>query len=183
MKLLRTFTAVAFILVSAHAWAQANAPLQSIPALDVSRYLGRWYEIAKFPNRFQKKCVSDTSAEYSLLPEGGLRVLNQCRLENGEMEQALGVARQVGGNTSAKLQVRFAPAWLSLLPFVWGDYWVVDLDAAYELVAVSEPKREYLWILSRTPTVDPSRYAALMQRLTSMGLDLNKLEKSVQHSP
>ena len=183
MKLSKTITLAAVILASAQAWAQADVPLQSIPALDVSRYLGRWYEVAKFPNWFQKKCVSDTSAEYSLLPEGGLRVLNQCRLQNGEMEQALGVARQVGGSTSPKLQVRFAPAWLSLLPFVWGDYWVIDLDAGYELVAVSEPKREYLWILSRTPTVDAARYAALMVRLASMGLELGKLEKTVQHAP
>ena len=154
----------------------ATAPLQSIASLDVPRYLGRWYEIAKFPNRFQQQCVADTSADYSLLPDGSLQVLNQCRRSNGEMQQALGAARQVGGGNSARLQVRFAPAWLSLLPFVWGDYWVIDLDADYQLVAVSEPKREYLWILSRSQNVDPARYAALLDRLRGMGFSLERLQ-------
>jgi len=154
----------------------ATAPLQSIASLDVPRYLGRWYEIAKFPNRFQQQCVADTSADYSLLPDGSLQVLNQCRRSNGEMQQALGAARQVGGDNSARLQVRFAPAWLSLLPFVWGDYWVIDLDADYQLVAVSEPRREYLWILSRSQKPDPARYAALLDRLRGMGFSLERLE-------
>lgn len=154
----------------------ATAPLQSIASLDVPRYLGRWYEIAKFPNRFQQQCVADTSADYSLLPDGSLQVLNQCRRSNGEMQQALGAARQVGGDKSARLQVRFAPAWLSLLPFVWGDYWVIDLDADYQLVAVSEPRREYLWILSRSQKPDPARYAALLDRLRDMGFSLERLE-------
>ena len=66
--------------------------------------------------------------------------------------------------------------WLSLLPFVWGDYWVIDLDADYQLVAVSEPRREYLWILSRSQTVDPARYAALLDRLRGMGFSLERLQ-------
>lgn len=94
------------------------------------------------------------------------------------MNEAIGEARQIGLLTSAKLQVRFAPSWLSLFPFVWGDYWVVDLDEGYQLVAVSEPKREYLWVLSRTQTVDPSRYEALLARLKAQGFDLNRLELS-----
>jgi apolipoprotein D and lipocalin family protein len=79
--------------------------------------------------------------------------------------------------------VRFAPAWLSFLPFVWGDYWIVDLDGAYELAAVSEPEREYLWILSRSTVVNETRYAALLGRLTAMGLDVGKLEKTIQGKP
>ena len=173
----------ALLVGSAGVWAQGGVPLQSIASLDVPRYLGRWYEVAKFPNRFQKKCLSDTSATYSLLPGGSLRVLNQCRLANGEMDQAVGEARQIGEATSPRLQVRFAPAWLSVLPFVWGDYWVVDLDEVYELVAVSETKREYLWILSRTPQVDANRYAALIGRLAAMGLDVSKLEKTAHQAP
>ena len=180
---MRVITASVILLATAPAFAQSVAALNSIPILDVSRYLGRWYEIAKLPNWFQKKCVSDTSADYSLMPNGVLRVQNQCRLQNGERDQAIGVARQIGGVSSAKLEVRFAPDWLSALPFVWGNYWVVDLDEAYSLAAVSEPKREYLWILSRTPAVDASRYAALLVRLAAMGLDIHKLESTVQHAP
>ncbi len=90
------------------------------------------------------------------------------------------MARQLDSSTSAKLQVRFAPAWLSFLPFVWGDYWVIELDDGYQLVAVSEPQREYLWILSRTPRVDPVVYNALLARLRQKGFDLNRLELTQQ---
>jgi apolipoprotein D and lipocalin family protein len=169
-----------WVLPSAAVWSQSLPPLQSVKSLDVPRYLGRWYEIAKFPNRFQRQCVSDTSADYTLLPEGHLRVLNQCRQADGEWQRAVGLAKQVGDEQSARLEVRFAPAWLSFLPFVWGDYWVVDLDDKYELVAVSEPARAYLCVLSRSPVVDASRYAALLARLTAMGLDVSRLEKTPQ---
>lgn len=153
-----------------------KAPLATIAALDVPRYMGRWYEIAKFPNWFQKKCVGDTSAEYSLRPDGGVQVINRCRMENGEWNEAIGDARQVGGPTSPKLEVRFAPAWLSFIPAVWGDYWVIDLDPAYQLVAISEPQREYLWVLSRNPQVGMDVFDALLQRLRLLGFDPRKLE-------
>jgi apolipoprotein D and lipocalin family protein len=131
----------------------ALQPLQPIDALDVPRYMGRWYEIAKYPNRFQKKCVGDTQATYALKQDGTIAVTNTCRVENGEIDEAHGVARQIGQSGSPKLEVRFAPAWLSFIPAIWGNYWVIDLDPGYQLAAVGEPKREYLWILSRTPKV------------------------------
>jgi apolipoprotein D and lipocalin family protein len=161
--------------------AQAQpGPLATIAALDVPRYMGTWYEIAKYPNWFQKKCVSDTSAQYSLQPNGTVKVDNRCRKDNGEVDQAIGEARQIGAATSPKLQVRFAPSWLSWLPLVWGNYWVIDLDETYQLVAVSEPTREYLWVLSRTPQVSDQAYDALLLRLKAQGLSLERLERSKQ---
>ena len=179
MRLLNMLVALALACAGAVAQGQAADRLSPIASLDVPRYVGRWYEVAKLPNRFQRKCVADTSAEYRLQPDGQLQVLNRCRLQSGEFDQALGQARQTGGTTSARLKVRFAPEWLSFLPFVWGDYWVVDLDERYELAAVSEPGRDYLWILSRTPEVEGPRYAALLSRLSAMGLDVGRLEKTV----
>ena len=158
--------------------ASPSAPLQTIERLDVGRYLGTWYEIAKYPNRFQRQCVADTQALYRQREDGQLDVVNRCRQSNGEMTEAVGRARQVGAADSPKLEVRFAPAWLSWLPMVWGNYWVIDLDPAYQLVAVSEPSREYLWVLSRTPAVDVAAYQALLGRLQQKGFDLSKLEKS-----
>ncbi len=155
-------------------------PLATIAALDIPRYMGRWYEIAKYPNGFQKKCVGDTRAEYRLQPEGTVQVINRCRMDNGEWNEAVGLARQIGGPTSPKLEVRFAPAWLSFIPAVWGDYWVIDLDPAYQLVAVSEPRREYLWVLSRNPAVSQDAYEALLQRLRGLGFDPGKLEITIQ---
>lgn len=152
----------------------------SIASLDVPRYMGTWYEIAKFPNKFQRQCARHTRAQYLAQGDGTVQVLNRCLTERGEEINALGLARQIGPNTSPRLKVRFAPAWLSWLPQVWGDYWVIDLDDDYQLAAVSEPSREYLWVLSRTPTVDATTYNALLKRLSAQGFDIGKLERSPQ---
>ena len=154
--------------------------LTTIPSLDVPRYMGTWYEIAKYPNWFQKKCVSNTRADYSAQADGKVRVLNRCTTKDGEVNEAIGEARQLGGSTSPKLEVRFAPAWLSFVPMVWGNYWVIDLDPAYQVVAVSEPKRDYLWVLSRTPEVNAKAYDDLVARLEKKGFDSRKLERTPQ---
>ena len=159
---------------------QADQAVKTIAALDVPRYLGTWYEIAKFPNWFQKKCVSNTKAIYAAKPDGNLRVLNSCKTVSGETSEAEGLARQIGGKDSPKLEVRFAPEWLSFLPMVWGDYWVIDLDSQYQVAAVSDPRREYLWVLSRTPQIDPKVYADLLQRLKQQQFDIQKLELTSQ---
>ncbi len=166
----------------AHAEApNVSPPLTTVPRLDIARYLGTWYEIAKFPNRFQRMCAANTQAEYRGLESGQIEVINRCQKASGEMAEAVGKARLVGEAGSPKLQVRFAPAWLSFLPMVWGNYWVIDLDDNYQLAAVSEPQREYLWILSRTPKVEPAVYAALLKRLQTQGFDTQRLEFSPQN--
>ena len=183
MKYTLAATALALSASFSHA-ADVATPsppvLTPIASLDVARYMGDWYELAKFPNRFQKQCASDTRAQYNAQPDGTVQVINRCRQANGEMTQAVGAARQIGEKNSPTLQVRFAPAWLSFISAVWGDYWVIDIDPAYQLVAVSEPKREYLWILSRVSKADPAAYEALLGRLARMGFDLNRLEVSKQ---
>ncbi|WP_216272187.1 lipocalin family protein [Polynucleobacter sp. AM-25C3] len=159
---------------------QGDQAVKTIATLDVSRYLGTWYEIAKFPNWFQKKCVGNTKAVYTAKADGNLRVLNSCKTSSGEISEAEGLARQIGGKDSPKLEVRFAPEWLSFLPLVWGDYWVIDLDPQYQVAAVSDPKREYLWVLSRTPQLDPKAYEDLLQRLKQQQFDIQKLELTAQ---
>lgn len=179
------FICVALLQINASVNAQATpaAALQAvktIPSIDVARYLGTWYEIAKFPNWFQRKCLSGTNANYQLKEDGNVKVTNRCKVEGGEMAQAIGTARQIGGATSPKLEVRFAPDWLAILPFVWGDYWVIDLDPQYQLAAVSDPRREYLWILSRTPKVNQKSYDDLLQRLVAQQFDLTQLSLTPQ---
>ena len=159
---------------------QGDQAVKTIASLDVPRYLGTWYEIAKFPNWFQKKCVSHTKAVYTAKPDGKLRVLNSCKTASGETSEAEGLARQIGAKDSPKLEVRFAPEWLSFLPLVWGDYWVIDIDPQYQVAAVSDPRREYLWVLSRTPQLDPKVYAEVLQRLKQQQFDIQKLELTPQ---
>lgn len=159
---------------------QGDQAVKTIASLDVPRYLGTWYEIAKFPNWFQKKCVSNTKAVYTTKADGNLRVLNSCKTAGGETTEAEGLARQIGAKDSPKLEVRFAPEWLSFLPLVWGDYWVIDLDSQYQVAAVSDPRREYLWVLSRTPQIDSKVYADVLQRLKQQQFDIQKLELTTQ---
>ncbi|WP_367652074.1 lipocalin family protein [Polynucleobacter antarcticus] len=182
LSLLSAAIVMVFSLSTIQAKAQSTdlPPVQTITSLDVSRYLGTWYEIAKFPNWFQRKCISDTKAVYSTKPDGNLQVLNSCRLSNGDISTAEGEARQIGAKDSPKLEVRFAPVWLSFLPMVWGDYWVIDLDSQYQLAVVSDPRREYLWILSRTPQIDLSVYEQLLQKLKQQQFDVLKLELTPQ---
>jgi apolipoprotein D and lipocalin family protein len=187
MKLLDTVLCT--LLFSLAASAQVSAatttevavgPLMPIATLDVPRYMGTWYEIAKYPNKFQKMCLSETTAAYQLQAGGTVQVTNRCKNESGTISEAIGEARQIGPSTSPKLQVRFAPSWLAWLPMVWGNYWVIDLDPAYQLVAVSEPTREYLWVLSRTPAVTAEAYGALLARLKAQGFELQRLERTPQ---
>lgn len=164
---------------SASAWAQsAPLPLQSIASLDVPRYMGKWHEVAKYPNWFQRQCASATQATYSLQANGRVQVINQCKNDKGEWVGVQGEARQIGGADSAQLKVRFAPEWLSFIPLVWGDYWVIELDPDHQWALVSEPRREYLWVLSRTPQLPAETYQALLRKLAGLGFDLKKIEIS-----
>ncbi len=175
--------ATALFSVAAQSQTAAQAPLATVPSVDLERYMGRWYEIARFPNRFQKDCRGPATADYALQPGGRVQVTNRCPQADGKTDEALGEARRVGEAGSPKLEVRFAPAWLSWLPMVWGNYWVIDLDPAYTLAVVSEPTREYLWVLARQPHVDAAAWDALMERLRAQGFDLTRLQKAGGSSP
>jgi apolipoprotein D and lipocalin family protein len=178
-RLVAGWLALALIAFTAIAPAHAEpAPLQSVPSVDVLRYMGTWHEIAKYPNWFQRKCASSTQATYTLQADGRVQVLNRCKTDKGEWTEALGAARQIGGPNSPRLKVRFAPEWLSFIPLVWGDYWIIDLDPDYQWVVVSEPKREYLWILARTPQMPAATYQDLLGKLLDRGFDLKRIEPS-----
>lgn len=164
------------------------APLQSLPSLEVPPYMGTWYQVALFPNVFQRQCVSDTTAIYRQLPDGTVEVKNRCRTADGRMDEALGQARPTGTLTGttlapARLEVSFLPAWLRWLPVGWGRYWVIQLAEDGRYAVISEPTREYLWILSRQPRLSPADEAAIRSRLAQQGFsDLSKLQMH-RHTP
>jgi apolipoprotein D and lipocalin family protein len=158
-----------------------TAPLQSVPTLDVARYMGRWYEIANYPNRFQKECVRDTTATYRQIDAEHIEVTNQCTHADGKADTAVAEARSA--DAPARLKVRFAPAWLSWLPWVWGDYWVIELADDYRYAIVGTPSREYLWILSRTPTLAPADEQAVLAALPKHGYDPARLVRTPQSAP
>lgn len=155
--------------------AAGQAPVAA-PAkpVDLSLYLGRWYELARYDMIFERGCEGVT-AEYSLRPDGLVRVLNTCRkgAPDGPVKTAEGRARVVPDSQGAKLKVAFFG------PF-WADYWVLDRADDYSWAIVGEPSRRYLWILSRDPAPGPEAAAALVERVRALGYDTDRLHMTVQ---
>jgi apolipoprotein D and lipocalin family protein len=150
------------------------SPLQTVAQVDLSRYLGTWYEIANFPQSFQRGCAA-TTATYTLRTDGEIDVLNRCRegsLE-GREKSALGRARVVDSATNAKLEVSF------FRPF-WGDYWIIELADDYSYAVIGHPGRDYLWILARRPTMAEATYQGIVARLRANGYETSRLERTLQ---
>jgi len=145
--------------------------LTVVPQVDLGRYLGTWFEIASFPQRFQKGCT-DSRAEYRLLDDGAIEVLNSC-FRDGKVDTAKGKAWVVDRTTNAKLKVSF------FWPFR-GDYWIIDLGKDYEYAVVSAPSMKYLWILARTPKMEEHLYQEIVGRLKERGFDVVNLKRTVQ---
>lgn len=166
IKILIAVTAVLGFgaLTLANAGSPGLPPLQTVAKVDVSRYLGRWYEIARLPNRFQKGCAGST-ADYTLREDGEISVTNSCRnQQDGSLDQVTGRAWVVDATSNAQLKVSF------FWPFR-GDYWIIELGKEYEYAVVGTPNRKYLWILSRTADMDDGLYAAILQRAGQQGFD------------
>jgi len=158
-------------------WAcrSVGPPLDVVEPFDLERYLGRWYEIASFPQRFQEGCVA-TTATYSRRDDGRIRVVNACRdgSFDGALRRVEGVAWVANpAKSAAALEVSF------FWPFR-GDYWVIALDPAYRWAVVGHPSRDSLWILSRTPHLEPAVYDGILARIRAQGYDLDRLTRTPQ---
>ena len=175
MTVFRSLPLAAVICTLLHVGCAAaqDQPLTTVDALDVNRYIGVWHEIARYPNFFERKCAGDITATYSRNADGTLKVVNTCRIASGELEQVEGVARIVA--LPAKLEVRFAPDWLSWLPLVWAKYWVIDLADDYSYAVVGEPDRDYLWILARDARMSDATYDRIAAKLPPLGYDPARL--------
>jgi apolipoprotein D and lipocalin family protein len=147
----------------------SHSPLKVVPHVNLKKYVGTWYEIARYPHRFQKDCFA-SQATYTLREDGNIGVLNECRKgsPDGEMSSVKGKAWVVDPQTNAKLKVSF------FWPFS-GDYWIIDLGQDYEYAVVGHPSREYLWILSRTPEMDEALYNRILENLRDQAYDTSKL--------
>ena len=157
--------------------------LKTVAGVDLQKYSGVWYEIARLPNKFQKDCVGDVTAEYTLQQDGQIKVVNSCR-EAGKPKpkKAEGIARiaeeHKGGNSI--LEVRFAPAILSFLSAVWGDYRIIALDDKYRYALVGSNDRKYLWILSRTKALDDAIYKRLLAAAVERGFSVDQMIRTPQ---
>lgn len=171
--------AVAAVLAACASTSSRDLPTQT--GVDLKQYAGRWYEQARLPQRFQRDCTTDVTADYTLLPDGGIRVINQCRTKDGgeKMAEGLGrLARGVEPPDPARLEVRFAPAWTAWLPAVWGDYWIIRLEGDYEYSLVGTPDRESLWVLSRDEKADQAVVDRLLEYARSLGFPVEQMIRS-----
>ena len=151
-----------------------NKELETVPFVDLNKYAGKWYEIASFPQRFQKGC-NCTTAEYTATDKGYVIVENRCNKDsvNGKQSYIKGKAFVVKNSGNAKLRVQF------FWPFR-ADYWIIDLANDYSYAVVGHPNRKYLWILSRTPQMQDSVYQQITQKIANKGFDISKLNRTNQ---
>lgn len=149
-----------------------NSYLKTVDSVDIQKYKGTWYEIARFEHFFEKGCKNVT-ATYELKDNGKIKVINKCtNIDNGEKKEAIGEAYALD-STNSKLKVSF------FKPF-YGDYWIIDLDKNYNYALVGSPNREYLWILSRTKTINEDIKNSILEKLSFHKFDKNKFIWTIQ---
>lgn len=153
----------------------------TVATVDLNRYSGKWFEIARYSNKSQKNCIGNTTMTYTLKEEGKLGVLNECLKKDGTVIDAKGEGKIVDKATNAKLQMRFAPGYMAFLSTSWDDYWIIDLDEKYQYAAVGDKKRENLWILSRSPKLSDAAYQNILRRVEALGYKPGKLVKTPQN--
>ena len=170
-KLMTALTA----LIAGVVAGKKKTPLVTAPNVDLQRYSGTWYEIARLPEKWEKDCASDVTATYQGTIDGGLRVLHRCRRRDGSLKRTIGRAEVVDVDTNAKLRISYAPQLLDALPFVWSDYCIIDVANDYSTAIVGTPDRAHLWLLARSSTVSEETRSAFIAKALGQGFDTSQL--------
>jgi apolipoprotein D and lipocalin family protein len=151
-----------------------QSTVMAVPSVDLKRYSGRWFEIARLPTKFQKQCIGNTTTTFNTMRENGqLEILSRCLVKNGKVDEIRGETK-VSDATNAKMKVSFPK-------FSSDSFWVIDLDPNYQYAVVGNPDRDYLWILNRAPQMDDAVYQQILRRIEKMGFKPNKLIKVSQN--
>ena len=171
-------TSCSLIIATSCVRIEPKQSLQTVSSVDLSRYAGTWYEIARLPMWFQRHCI-DSRAAYTIRQDGTVGVHNECLTDRGTVDQADGVATVVDRTSNAKLMVTFDNFFARLVgPSREGNYWILELDPDYTVAMVGTPDRRYLWILSRTPQLDDAIYQQLMANAQRFGFPVADLIKA-----
>jgi apolipoprotein D and lipocalin family protein len=160
---------------------QPAAAVQPVAAVDLERFVGPWFEIARIPAWFQNRCARDTTARYQRRSDGRITVINRCLTGGGKVDEAEGLARVLDPTTNARLQVSFVSL-LGWRPF-WGDYWIIGIDPDYRWLVVGDPRRQYGWILSRSASLEPAQLEAAFQSLERNGYQRSRFVFTPQTVP
>lgn len=168
---------ISFLLMMMPVQAKKDEP-GVVKYVDLKKYAGLWYEIAKIPNRFQKHCKQGTTAQYKLLENGKIQVVNSCIDEDGDKDSSEGIAQVVDASSNAKLEVSFVS--IFGINLFWGDYWILGLGNDYEYAVIGTPTRKYGWILSRAPKLSDDKLKEAFEILTRIGYDPKNFEMTIQ---
>ena len=147
----------------------------TVPSVDLPRYLGTWFEIARLPMRHEPPDYTDVTAHYSLDPDGGIRVQNRAYDGKGELQESVGDARPAQPGDNSRLEVTFLPEGLRWIPFTKGDYWILRLDQDYRTALVGSPDYRYLWLLHREPVIDATTREDYLATARELGYALDEL--------
>jgi apolipoprotein D and lipocalin family protein len=167
-----------FSIQNSYSQSEDLPKLKTVKQVDLNNYVGLWYEIAKIPNSFQDHCAYGTTAEYKLLKDSRIEVINKCYEKDGESDVADGIAKVIDKKSNAKLEVSFFSIF-GIRPF-WGDYWIIGLDEDYKWAVVGTPSRKYGWILSRTPDLPEETMQHIFSILKEQHYNPDDFEMSVQ---
>ena len=163
------------LTVTACAGVEHKDTLPTVASVDLARYAGTWYEIARLPMWFQRHCV-DSKAMYTSRPDGSIGVHNECLTDSGGVNQAEGVATVIDPKTNARLTVVFDNFFARLFGSSRdGNYWILALDPAYRTAMVGTPDRRFLWILSRAPQLEEATYRRLVEQAKRLGFSTTNL--------
>jgi len=166
-----------FIFIIHQTWAIEPPP--TVKQVDLNKYVGLWYEVASIPQFFQRKCSSNTTAQYTLLDTGLIKVDNSCDTKDGERSSAEGRAKVVDAQSNSKLKVTFVKFIGWIFKF-GGDYWILDLASDYSYAIVGDSKREYAWVLSRTPDLSLEQLKKINDKFIELGYDTSLILTSIQ---
>ncbi len=167
--------------MNASSSSSQHAEPGTVDSVDLQKYIGTWYEIAKIPNSFQKQCACNTTAEYSIRADGRIDVVNRCTKSDGTVDEAKGIARIADTLTNSKLEVSFVR--LFGIQLFWGDYWIIGLDKDYRYAVVGSPSRKYGWILGRMPDLSQEDQNKIFEILKKQGYDPRSFVFTVQKNP
>lgn len=179
MKAILMSLTVVFLFAGNLSQATVGKEPETVASVDLQKYIGKWYEVASIPQSFQKQCVANTTAEYAVVEEGLISVVNSCDTKSGERSVAEGRAKVEDTVSNSKLKVTFVKIFNWVFAF-GGKYWILDVDANYSYALVGDPTRDYAWILSRTPKVSGEQLSQFEKKLSEEGYDTCKILTSVQ---
>ena len=174
------FTMSIFVAIPSYA---EDRSLATVPRVELDKYLGLWYEVARKPMYFQRECAKDVTARYTINEYGNVEVDNRCIDQQGNQLRSIGEGFVMNDPYNSKIKVSFLPEAVRWMPFGRGDYWILKIDPHYQMALVGEPKRKYLWILSRNPHPDENKVIEYLRYAQTLGFSVKDLIRSEQTEP